>query len=66
MARKKAKRKSGKRVHPACAAKRAAIGHIKGKGKSSNVRRGKALAAFSACQREHGIKPRRGRRRRRK
>ena len=64
MARKrKAKRKSGKRVHPACAGKRAAIGRIKGKGKSNNVRRGKALAAFSACQREHGIKPRRRRRR---
>ena len=49
------------RVHPACKEKRAAIGAAKGR-KS----RGKALAAYSACQREHGIKPRRGRRRRRK
>ena len=62
MAKRKAKRKSSKRVHPACKAKRAAIGHIQGKGKSNNVRRGKALAAFSACQRAHGIKPRRRRR----
>lgn len=64
--KRKRSAKKAKRVAPACQAKRAAIGKIKGKGKASNVRRGKALAAFLACQRAHGIKPRKARRRGRK
>jgi hypothetical protein len=52
------KRKGKKRVHPACKAKRAAIGKA-----GTRHAKGKALAAYSACQREHGIKPRRHKRR---
>lgn len=54
----KGKRKGKKRVHPACKAKRAAIGKA-----GTPHAKGVALAAFSACQRDHGIKPRRRRRR---
>ncbi len=53
MAKRKRSKKSASRV---CSVERARIGKTKGK-----RAKGKALAAYMACRREHGIKPKRRR-----
>jgi hypothetical protein len=64
MAAKKGKKRGAKkamRVAPACKAKRAAIGKVRGSSAKALSTRGKRLHAFMVCQAEHGIKPKKAR-----